>query len=292
MLRQHLAKEAPIIYDELIQIDELTSQLTSTNCSSRKDIKRLCARLRAAGFLDDFDTYALQVAALRADRITWPQCYCGKRVNMFNGTFRTFCSRRCSFASPQTQAKIEETNLAKFGVKHPWNIGEVRSTMIEKYTLKHGCSPQVIGKQKRLDTWQQKYGCHPMQTPEILKKALGRRFSPKIFILPSGREITLMGFEPNALHQILNDGTYLEADFDFDNVPPIFYGKHRYFPDFWLPKYNLIVEVKSTYTGFNARYLPVNILKEQAVKGGGFDFQLWVWDPKTKIVTIKTTFKS
>ena len=48
--------------------------------------------------------------------------------------------------------------------------------------------------------------------------------------------------------------------------------KHRYFPDFYIPKDNLIIEVKSTFT-YN-KELEKNLLKEQCVKDAGFKYKL------------------
>ena len=96
--------------------------------------------------------------------------------------------------------------------------------------------------------------------------------------MPSGIIVNLQGFEPQALDILLQ--TYSEADILINkkNMPPIWYElngkKHRYFPDFYIPKDHLIVEVKSEWT-LN-RYLECNEAKFKAVKEAGYDFKLMV----------------
>ena len=52
-------------------------------------------------------------------------------------------------------------------------------------------------------------------------------------------------------------------------------GKNRrYYPDFYIPKENLLVEVKSTYTYLAD--LDKNILKEQCALKSGFNYKLIV----------------
>ena len=269
-----------------------TKCLSSTNCASKKTVRALCAALRDAGYLEDFDTYAEQVAAVRADVVTWPKCYCQKRVNMFNGIFRTFCSRKCGLAAETTKEKMKNTCVEKYGVSHHWAKGEHRDSNIQKYIEQHGVSPQACGLEKRLETWDKKYGCHPMQVPHIFKKAFRNRMKTKMFQLPSGKYIELMGHEPHALKYVLDAGIFKEGDFDFDDVPVIQHsGNRKYFPDFWLPQINLLVEVKSQYTAFSKRYLECNIIKQRAAIASGFSFELWLWDPKHEVLTVKPGFQ-
>lgn len=109
--------------------------------------------------------------------------------------------------------------------------------------------------------------------------------------LPSGRKVDLMGHEPHALAYVLQEGIWHEEDFNFEDLPIVKYGNKRYFPDLWIPSHNLLIEVKSNYTAFDKRYLECNIAKENAAKQLGYNFQLWVWDPKTKTLQVADTFK-
>lgn len=65
------------------------------------------------------------------------------------------------------------------------------------------------------------------------------------------------------------------------DLPKIFYidkeGKsHRYYPDFYIPKENLLIEVKSTYT-YEAS-IDVNLLKEKSSLNCGYKFKFLILD--------------
>lgn len=73
----------------------------------------------------------------------------------------------------------------------------------------------------------------------------------KRYTLPSGKVIILQGYEGMCLDYIFKHNILLETDIIYD-PPTIYYTlnniRHRYYPDFYIPKYNTILEVKSRYT--------------------------------------------
>jgi transposase len=88
------------------------------------------------------------------------------------------------------------------------------------------------------------------QDNELAQKRLRNNFQKKIYKLPSGKEISLMGYEPNFLDYVFENKLFSEEDINYspnrikyiqDNK------KHYYFPDFYIKPLNLIVEIKSTY---------------------------------------------
>jgi len=117
-----------------------------------------------------------------------------------------------------------------------------------------------------------------MQVPEIAELNAKNNQSYKFHEIttPSGNIIRLQGYEPIKYQQLLDDG-YKEEDIlhKKSDVPEIWYeydGRRRYYPDFYIPKDNLIIEVKSKYT-----YLieeDKNKEKFKAVKKLGYKFQL------------------
>jgi hypothetical protein len=50
---------------------------------------------------------------------------------------------------------------------------------------------------------------------------------------------------------------------------------HRYFPDFYIPKDNLIIETKSKYTYDADIY--INILKQKATEELGYNYKLFIY---------------
>lgn len=68
----------------------------------------------------------------------------------------------------------------------------------------------------------------------------------------------------------------------FKEIGNIFYiindKKHRYFPDFYIKKYNKIIEVKSEYT-YN-KNKNVNEVKKESCINNGFNFQFYIISKK------------
>jgi hypothetical protein len=126
---------------------------------------------------------------------------------------------------------------------------------------------------------------NPSQNAEIHAKKMKSEFRRRKFIFPSGKMANVMGYEPQALKELLK--TYNEADIIINTVdiPVISYVEfsknHVYFPDIYIPKDNLIIEVKSqyTYNGFSGWY-NTNKLKEQATKDMGYNFKFMIMAKK------------
>jgi hypothetical protein len=90
---------------------------------------------------------------------------------------------------------------------------------------------------------------YPYKTEWMVKKEKSA-FTHKPYTLPSGRIRKLQGYEPQFLDYVFRNNIYKEEDFDFSTrrIPYIFENKeHYYFPDFYIPKDNLIIEIKSDY---------------------------------------------
>ena len=185
------------------------------------------------------------------------------------------------FQVPEISKKSIETNRRN----HPEGIGAAldafKKTMLEKYGYENPLSvPEIT--ERRMKTSIERHGGTGWQIPRIHKASMRSLSQLKSFTLPSGKVIDLMGYEPQVLTHLLENG-YHEDDFDWD-VPIIrfiFNGKNaRYTPDFWIPSRNQILEVKSGYTYNN--WLDKNLAKEKACKEQGHDFKFLIWDDATK----------
>lgn len=77
-----------------------------------------------------------------------------------------------------------------------------------------------------------------------------------------------------------------------NDMPEIWYfenGKnHRYYPDIYIPRDNLLIEVKSewTYRGKEEWYF-TNLLKKQACIDAGYNYQLMLYDGNGKLLNKK-----
>lgn len=112
-------------------------------------------------------------------------------------------------------------------------------------------------------------------------------FTYKRYIMPSGKLVNSQGYENIALDELLKQYNEDEIISFRQKVPSIQYmqnnKKHYYYPDIFIPKDNLIIEVKSTYT-YNL-YLIKNILKALSTRKNGYKFEFWIYDKnKEKIV--------
>lgn len=119
-------------------------------------------------------------------------------------------------------------------------------------------------------------------------------FSSKTYQVKSGRRtLVLQGYEPLALEwlrqvkKVRLSRIFEHTHPDPKKRPPIFMYKgadgrtHRYYPDFWIPDRNLVIEVKSEWTAgkFNPEWKAKLAAKANAVKALGFEFRLLVMNP-------------
>lgn len=104
-------------------------------------------------------------------------------------------------------------------------------------------------------------------------------YKKKKYIWKTGEISILQGFEPIVLKELEKIGyKYNEIKTEYHDMPEIYYvmnnKKRRYYPDFYIPTENLIIEVKSTYTLTSK--IEENKLKFNAVKDAGYNFKLEV----------------
>lgn len=136
-------------------------------------------------------------------------------------------------------------------------------------------------RQKMMETSLKKYGVpHPMQHPDIFDKRIRNSFYYKDYVFPSGKIVQIQGFEDLALDELLLKYNEDEIAVGSKNMPTIWYVfefvKRRYFPDIFIPKDNLLIEVKSDFT-MRANF-EINNIKAQAARDHGYNFEFYVYD--------------
>ncbi len=106
---------------------------------------------------------------------TCKTCGCNVKYHSFNVGYKRFCSTRCSSLSQDTQTKIKETCLKKYGVEHssqsPQTIQKMKQTNIEKYGCECSLHNDVVSKKKK-DTWIEKYGVDNPSKSEMIKNKI------------------------------------------------------------------------------------------------------------------------
>ena len=114
-------------------------------------------------------------------------------------------------------------------------------------------------------------------------------YKSKDYILPSGNILQIQGYEHYALDCLLQTENVGEHDIvtGCKNVPTIWYNDHdgkkrRHFVDIFIPNQNRCIEVKSTWTAhINKETI---FLKQIAAKELGYNYEIWVYDDKGRIV--------
>ncbi len=196
--------------------------------------------------------------------------------------------------SLEVKDKSKATNLKKYGVEYALQSKEVRDkskeTILQKYGVEYAFQSEEI-KDKIKATNIEKYGVeHPSQNSNISDRSLQNGYKNKELITPSGKILKFQGYEPQAYKLLLE--TYKEEEIinSRKNVPEIWWvdskGKnHRYFVDFYIPKDNLIVEVKSLRTYSLGKEKIEKTL--QASKEAGYKMEVWVINEKGIILEKK-----
>ena len=169
-----------------------------------------------------------------------------------------------------------------------WDMMTLYGAFCDECTLKNGLS-------KKEETVQKNWGVRSVnQSPVIRSKSKKTAFSTKSYISPNGTEFWIQGYENFAFDRIFNigyNGIPVSEDDIQENVPEVWYTttdgiRHRYFTDIFIPKLNLCIEVKSTYTMELGR--EVNMLKQKATRNAGYNHVIWIFSRKGELVETVT----
>ena len=189
----------------------------------------------------------------------------------------------------ETIEKRKETCIKKYGVENNSQLEDhkekVKQTCIEKYGVEH-YSQLDIFKEKVKQTCIKKYGVeYPAQNSDIADKTSKNSYKRKEILKTNGEKIYLQGYEPQAYKILLEKYTEDEIitsnklKFEIwwkDNTDK----KHRYYPDFYIPKDSLIVEVKSQRT-YSLDDKKEKIKKTMnVVKELGYNYEIWILNEK------------
>lgn len=203
------------------------------------------------------------------------------------------------FSSEEIKGKIEKTNLEKYGCENPNQNDDIKAkirfsrshldlddiakktkqTNQMKFKVDYPMQNEDIRK-KSMKTLNERYGVsHNMHVTEFFEKSQKNMYKKKEYIWKTGEISILQGYEPLVLKDLEESGyTFDQIKTKYEDMPEIFYTmnnkQRRYYPDFYIPSENLIIEVKSKYTLENK--MEENNLKFKATKDLGFNFKLEV----------------
>jgi hypothetical protein len=150
----------------------------------------------------------------------------------------------CDFPllSDDIKEKINNTKFERYGDENYNNRTKYQETLLNRYGISNVMDSEFF-KNKVYNTTFERYGVkHPAQNPEIYSKMLKSSNSSKQFkdtniYYHSSYELDFLNFYYD---KILIEQT-LFINYIFEN------NNKTYYPDFYIPKYNLIVEIKSDY---------------------------------------------
>lgn len=214
----------------------------------------------------------------------------------------------CPFSSPVIRERSKTNVVAKYGVEstnqleavkqkkidtcqrnrgtdYPMQSKEVQkkveNAMLEEYGVPNAFQSPKIQQQIK-DTFMQRYNVeNAMQHPEFFERNKDAAYARQIVSMGK-RKFKLQGYEPQALHLLVNDLRIPVSLFDPKQQHFKYYDNETkktrwYFPDFQIG--DLVVEVKSTYTAGldgDAKMRRNLLSKLKGVRLAGKDFLLLV----------------
>ena len=183
----------------------------------------------------------------------------------------------------KSKQMIKDNLNDKYGVDNVSKLEYVKIKKKNKSLLKTD-EEKLLIREKYKNTILERYGVeHLSQDSDFLEELLKKSFSYKSHRLPSGKVISLQGYEPKVIDYLLK--YYDEDDILYTNksienkIGKIFYKNidkvSRYFPDLYIISENKIVEVKSTFT-YDLDIVKNMSKKEECLKRGiNFDFIIY-----------------
>lgn len=183
----------------------------------------------------------------------------------------------------KSKQMIKDNLNDKYGVDNVSKLEYVKIKKKNKSLLKTD-EEKLLIREKYKNTILERYGVeHLSQDSDFLEELLKKSFSYKSHRLPSGKVISLQGYEPKVIDYLLK--YYDEDDILYTNksienkIGKIFYQNidkvSRYFPDLYIISKNKIVEVKSTFT-YDLDIVKNMSKKEECLKRGiNFDFIIY-----------------
>ena len=181
-------------------------------------------------------------------------------------TMKDFYGGR-GLGSDEIQRRIYDEVERIYGNRHPMHNNEIKKRIEETCLIKYGET-------------------HYMKVLELFDSHIKNMFNVKKIQLPSGKIISVQGYEPYAINWYLENG-YSEEDLIIENkdienhvgkikyINPFRKNKSRYYPDFYIKSENCIIEVKSEYTYKQNK--EINELKKSACLNLGFNFKFMIF---------------
>jgi hypothetical protein len=171
-------------------------------------------------------------------------------------------------SDPIIYKKSQNTKKEKYGDKNYNNPKQTQKTLLSNTGYSFALQ-NPLSKEKFKKTSLKNFGeTHPMQNETVFYKSLKSGFKSKRY---KNTQIFYQGsYELDFLERFYDRMSFLIRG------PRITYNvkeeKHYYFPDFYFPPKNLIIEIKSKY--WNQKHLELNKIKAEACLNLGYNYIL------------------
>jgi hypothetical protein len=261
------------------------------NCQKCGDEKRNVTNIEKYGYKNPFqnEKIKMKIKTTNIEKYGYENPMQNENIKLkTKETWKTNYGTDHPMQSNEIQNKSKLTNMMKYKVEYYFQTEEFKlkskDTCLEKYGYENPLQNENI-KLKSKATCLEKYGVeHPMQNPEVFDNLIKKLYTKKEYILPSGNVIYLQGYEPFYMDILLKSYDEKEILSDAVDMPEFFYylncsnKPHVYYPDFYIPKDNLIIEIKSTWT--LSRDIIKNMQKFKTIKYSNFNFKLIIFNKK------------
>jgi hypothetical protein len=195
-------------------------------------------------------------------------CYCGNSTSYHGFSYKTFCSTKCKNKSEQHRKSVSEKflknpqALVSFREKRKsLNIDYQISIEKRRKTISKKCEDLGISEVEYYSL-HAKNAFNSLSEDQIKQrtlKAMQTKEKNGTLECKSGYKkypffdqfVSLQGYEPIVLNSLIEDFNLSKNQIMIgkSKIPIITYGNNKlYFPDFYLPSKNLLIEVKSKYT--------------------------------------------
>lgn len=219
--------------------------------------------------------------------------FCNKETKFLKFTYYKYCNMKCAAQHNNNTKKLWESLTKEEKTKMTKKIVKTRK-------LNNNLDDMM---EKRRNTYIRLYGItkseyHSINTKKYFNElsqenriAFGRKialnrtnYNLKPYTL-NGIVEYVQGYEPYVLVELIKYFDEKDIIVKRKDVPHIKYFdenhiKHTYFPDIWIKKFNLIIEVKSPFT-LNI-HKNITVLKQEATIESGYKYLLVMWDNRSK----------
>jgi hypothetical protein len=181
-----------------------------------------------------------------------------------NNGYESYCCKKCIDRGRYIQTCLGNEKL--YGVKNPYQRDDVKEKIKQTTKERYG-DENYRNRDKIKQTWLEKYGVeHNMQNKKTFEKQQQSGFLAKKY---NDTNIIYRGtYEFDFLDK------YLSLYPDIMNAKPIKYffkeKQHYYFPDFFIPSLNLIIEIKASY--YYNKFKKYCETKEKSTIANGFNY--------------------